>query len=156
MYWKKGILKNSSFESCQVKFAVKSLKTPMKKFNFSKVRRLQAFNFTQNKLFHRYFSRIVTVNFRAPIFQNTSHSGCFSCLLSTSFIVEIQKYISMVILTWRFLKCSSQFKYFMGLLETSKTFAVKIFEKFKFRLFRKNSVDFDFTCEIFFPLWKKF
>ena len=34
--------------------------------------RLSASNFTKNELLHRYFSRILTANFRAPIFQNTS------------------------------------------------------------------------------------
>ena len=34
--------------------------------------RLSACNFTKNELLHRYFSRILTANFRIPIFQNTS------------------------------------------------------------------------------------
>ena len=34
--------------------------------------RLSACNFTKNELLHRYFSRILTANFRTPIFQNTS------------------------------------------------------------------------------------
>ena len=33
--------------------------------------RLSACNFTKNELFHRYFSRILTANFRTTIFQNT-------------------------------------------------------------------------------------
>ena len=35
--------------------------------------RLSACNFTKNELLHRYFSRILTANFRTPIFQNTSY-----------------------------------------------------------------------------------
>ena len=35
--------------------------------------RLSACNFTKNELLRRYFSRILTVNFRTPIFHNTSH-----------------------------------------------------------------------------------
>ena len=34
--------------------------------------RLSACNFTKNELLHRYFSRILTANFRTPIFQNIS------------------------------------------------------------------------------------
>ena len=35
------------------------------------IRRLSACNFTKNELLHMYFSRILTANFRTPIFQNT-------------------------------------------------------------------------------------
>ena len=39
--------------------------------------RLSACNFTKNELLHRYFSRILTADFKTPIFQKTSPSGCF-------------------------------------------------------------------------------
>ena len=40
--------------------------------------RLSACNFTKNELFHRYFSRILTANFRIPIFRNTFQVAAFA------------------------------------------------------------------------------
>ena len=46
-------------------------------------------------------------------------------------------YFVLVSLTWKIfiaLRCFSQFKFFVGLLETSETFRVRSFEKFEFCL----------------------
>ena len=50
--------------------------------------RLSAWNFTKNELLHRDLLRIVTANFRTPIFQNTSQGAvsaeAYSGLCQTS------------------------------------------------------------------------
>ena len=86
----------------------------MKKFTFgnvvgSKLSGLLKMNFF--KVFFKNFDRK---------FQGTYFPEYFSVAASVAYFV-------LLLLTRRFLKCFSQFKFFLGLLETSKTFRVKIF-----------------------------
>ena len=77
--------------------------------------RLLACNFTKNEVLHKYFSRILTANFRTPIFQNSSERlfcrGVFGILSRWSFFVNIMNSLKpLTIFTKKLhLRCFTRF-----------------------------------------------
>ena len=74
---KKGVLKNSCSETCQMKFAVKILEKYLWKNPSSVMFNGRSLNVTKNELFHKYFLRIMIANLETYLFSRTPLSGCF-------------------------------------------------------------------------------
>ena len=108
--------------------------------------RLSACNFIKNELLHRYFLRVLTANFRTPIFQNTSQCAvsaeAYSGLCQTSKIelltifmkssvLDVSKgsvYTSVLKLQVLFIKRTSS-KFFVTHFESIATYLMSFLQR---------------------------